>query len=243
MSLRGRLRPPVVLAYHGVGEVTDEVDPNRLVLAPGLLEDQIRLLLRRGYRFVTSEQLADESGGSRPAPGTAVLTFDDGWLDGDTTVRPMLARLGVAATFYVCPDWLGGHHPDVKGPAGALMHAREVEALAAAGMEVASHTLRHRNLCLLDDTDLDEDLVMSRHAVSDVTGRPCRTLAYPFGFHDPRVEAAAERAGYDLALAWVPGPWRPFAVPRMPAPPRHGARRLGMKMLGVRRPQRLSWSA
>src|SRR5206468_1868270 len=135
VSLRSRLRPPVVLAYHGIADTDDVADPNRLVLAPRLLEDQLRMLRRRGYRFVTAEQLADEGAGRPPAPGTAVLTFDDGWLDGDVTVRPMLQRRGIAATFYVCPGWLGEQHPDVSGPAGALMHARNMESLVAAGME------------------------------------------------------------------------------------------------------------
>jgi hypothetical protein len=71
-----------------------------------------------------------------------------------------------------------------------------------------------------------------------VTGRPCRTLAYPFGLFDDRVERAARAAGYELAWGWLPGSWRAAAAPRLPAPPRHGARRLAIKLLGIRRPGR-----
>src|SRR4029079_19104496 len=97
--------------YHGVGEVDDDADPHRLVLDPRLLDDQLRFMLRHRYRFVTARQLHEEFGGRRPPNGTAVLTFDDGWLDAATTVVPMLERLGLTATFYVCPGWLRGPHP------------------------------------------------------------------------------------------------------------------------------------
>ena len=89
----------MVMAYHGVGEVADGEDPKRLVLAPDLFEDQLRLLVRRGYRFLTAESLLAEAPDGRPSTRTAVLTFDDGWLDGATIVVPVLRRLGVTATF------------------------------------------------------------------------------------------------------------------------------------------------
>jgi hypothetical protein len=60
-------------------------------------------------------------------------------------------------------------------------------------------------------------------------------LAYPFGAHDDRVRAAARSAGYELAWAWLPGPWEAFAAPRLPGPTRHGALRLALKMAGVGR--------
>ena len=79
---------------------------------------------------------------------------------------------------------------------------------------------------------------MSKAAVEELTGRPCRTFAYPYGLHDERVTRAVADAGYELAFTWLPGPWRPLEAPRLPAPPRHGAARLAVKLLGVRRPGR-----
>ena len=63
-------------------------------------------------------------------------------------------------------------------------------------------------------------------------------MAYPYGLWDERVAEAARAAGYRLAWAWLPGPWDPLAAPRLPAPPRHGAGRLALKLLGIRGPTR-----
>jgi peptidoglycan/xylan/chitin deacetylase (PgdA/CDA1 family) len=222
----------MVLVHHGVGEVTDADDPERLVVSPDHLESQIRLLQRAGYRFATAEELIARG----PVRRTAVLTFDDGWRDGLGIVAPLLERLGVRASFYVCPGLWGTQHASVTGPAGALMTPGEAGELAARGMEVASHTLSHPDLRGLDDAALDAELRDSRAAVEDVTGRACRTFAYPFGLFDARVRERVRVAGYELALAWGPRRgWDPLAVGRLQGPPRHGAGRLALKLLGTRR--------
>ena len=227
------LRPPVVLAYHGVGP--PQADPARLLIEPDLLESHIRFLQERGYRFLTAEELLDEG---PPGPRTAVLTFDDGFRNWLTVAAPLLQRLGVRGTFYVCPGLLGGRHWHLDGEEGRLLDESEARELLEAGMELGSHTLSHPDLRLLDGGELSRELEESKSEVERLTGRPCRTLAYPYGLYDERVVDAARAAGYELAFAWLPGPWRPLEAPRLPAPPRHGSRRLALKLAGLRRPGR-----
>jgi peptidoglycan/xylan/chitin deacetylase (PgdA/CDA1 family) len=232
-AFRRLTAPAIVLAYHGVGDADDAVDRDRLMLACSLFEEHLDLLHRRKYRVVRAGDLID--GGQPPAPGTAVLTFDDGLRDGVTDVLPRLRDRGLVATFFVNPGLLGHNHELVSGPHGRLVDADDIAALANAEMEIGSHSLEHRDLRTLSDDVLRADLAESKARIETITGRPCRTLAYPFGLHDARVRDAAKAAGYELAFGWSPGPWDAMAAPRLPAPPRHGARRLGLKLLGIRR--------
>lgn len=236
--MTGRLRPPAVLAYHAVGDIGGGSDPQELVLDAGRFERQVRLLHRAGYRFLTAGELVAR-GPDRPLPpATAALTFDDGWMGDATVVSPILRRLGVRATFFVCPDWLaGGSHPEVEGVAGQLLDEAGVAALVADGHEVGSHSLAHRDLRKLADAELADDLARSKAALEELTGRPCPAFAYPYGLFGEREERAVAAAGYEVAFAWGEGPWRRFAVPRLPTPPRNGAAVLALKMLGVRRPR------
>lgn len=235
----GRVLPPVVLVYHGVGDVSDAEDPKRLVVSPDRLEAHLRLLEGLGYELITAEQMLDRSGGGRPPRGTAVLTFDDGWRSGLTLVAPLLERLGIRASFYVCPGQWGGQHAAVSGPAGALLSRDDARELHDRGMEVASHTLTHPDLRALDGAALDAELRESRAAIEALTGRRCRTFAYPFGLYDGRVLEQVDAAGYELALAWEPRwRWEPLETGRLPAPPRHGAARLALKLLLARVPLR-----
>lgn len=227
------LLPPITVAHHGVNHVAAGDDPMDLVMAPEHLESQVRLLQRAGYRFLTAEEQLDS--GRPQERGTAILTFDDGWLDAVTVAAPLLSRLGVRATFYVNPGRWGAAHHVVAGDAGRLMTAADAAALVAAGMELGAHSLHHDDLRTLTDAELADDLTRCRSDIEATSGVPCRTLAYPFGAYDARVQAAARAAGYGLAWAWLPGPWDAFAAPRLPGPTRHGGGRLALKMLGVRK--------
>jgi peptidoglycan/xylan/chitin deacetylase (PgdA/CDA1 family) len=228
--IRRLLRPPAILTYHGVARPNG--DPNRLVTSPEHLESQIRFLQRLGYRFATAEQLLE---GGAPGPGVAALTFDDGFQNWLTNAVPLLERLRVRATFYVCPGRFGAQHSSVSGEAGRLLDEHGVRELADRGMELGSHTLSHPDLRGLDDESLAAELADSKRAIEAITGRPCRTFAYPYGLYDERVTRAVADAGYELAFAWDPGPWRPLAAPRLPAPPRDGALRLALKLRGIHR--------
>jgi len=233
MIPRSRLRP-VVLAYHGVNDPPAD-DRLGLVMSPEHLESQIRMLQRIGYSFVTADDLVDTGADRPPAHGTAVLTFDDGWADALTVALPVLERCRVRATFYVNPGLWGAQHHEIGGAAGRLLAEPEARALVDAGMDLGCHSFTHADLRGLSDAALAAEVAQGRAGVEAITGRECRTFAYPFGAHDARVEAAVRHAGFALAFAWLPGPWRAAAAPRLPAPTRHGGGRLLLKLLGIGR--------
>jgi peptidoglycan/xylan/chitin deacetylase (PgdA/CDA1 family) len=228
------LLPPLVLAYHGVGSPPPD-DLWGLVIEPERLRGHVVALKRLGYRFVTAEQLVDECRGGRPPRATAALTFDDGWLDSLTVALPLLAELGVPATFYVNPGSWGAVHHDVRAPAGRLMDRAQTRTLAEHGMAIGAHGMKHVDLRGLDDAELGADLTRCRFEIEAATGKRCRTFAYPYGAWDERVKAAVAAAGYTLAFAWETGPWRPLCAPRLPVAVRHGAARLVLANAGLRR--------
>lgn len=226
----------VALAYHGIDDVGGSVpvadDPHRLLTSVEHLRAHIRLLRRLGYRFATADDVIADR---RPAGRVAVLSFDDGFVDWISHALPVLEQERAVGSFYVCPGWWEDRHPLVAGPPGRIMAARDVRRLVDAGMGVGSHAWDHPDLRGLDDATLAAQLDDSRRAVAEATGGPCRTLAYPYGLSDQRVRTAAAAAGYELAWGWQPGPWERYDAPRLPGPPRNGARRLGLKMLGIRK--------
>jgi len=232
------MRRPTVLVHHGVGDATEEADPVGLVVPPDKLRSQLGLFARLGYHFRTAEDLLAEPGTLPPPSGTACVTFDDGLASDLRVAAPLLEGLGIRGSFYVCPGLWGRQHASINGDAGRLMTRDEAAELSARGMELGSHAMTHSDLRKLDDSALEAELTESKAAIEDLTGRSCRVIAYPFGLHDERVESAALRAGYELGLGWGVGEWRREAVPRMPGPPRHGALRLGLKLLGIRRAAR-----
>jgi peptidoglycan/xylan/chitin deacetylase (PgdA/CDA1 family) len=159
-------------------------------------------------------------------------------VDNLETLVPLLREEQAPATVFVVSGRLGRAHPSAEWTrieAGALLEESEARTLHEAGMELGSHSLTHPDLRQLSDDELAVELRDSKEAVEAITGKACRVFASPYGLYDERVVEAVAAAGYELAFAWLPEPWRPLEAPRLPAPPRHGGGRLALELLGLRR--------
>ena len=198
------MRDVLVLCYHAVSESWDA----DLAVKPDQLEGQIRHLLERGYRGATFHEAVTMPSAER----TLAVTFDDGFRSVHDVAGPVLERLGVPATVFVPTDWVGAERPMVwpgidhwmgTGFEHELvpMSWDEARGLQDRGWEIGSHTCSHPHLTECDDATLVAELTRSREVCAEELGRPCLTLAYPYGDLDSRVMAAAQDAGYAAAAA------------------------------------------
>ncbi|MEA2466606.1 MAG: hypothetical protein QOJ57_732, partial [Thermoleophilaceae bacterium] len=216
-----RMGDVLVLCYHAVS-----VDwPAALSITPDLFEEHLELVLSRGYVGATFEEALTEP----PSKRTVAVTFDDAFRSVKELALPIMRRHGLPGSIYVPTDfpgrpgpmawdgtdqWVGGPHEHEL----ACLGWEELRELADEGWEVGSHTRSHPRLPQLSDAELAEELEGSRAACEEGLGRPCRTLAYPYGDADERVKAAAASAGYSMA-AGLPdrrlGAKDPFDWPRL----------------------------
>jgi peptidoglycan/xylan/chitin deacetylase (PgdA/CDA1 family) len=126
------------------------------------------------------------------------LIKDSPGLDVDRFVDETTAALGV----------LWGRASESAMAENLVMSWDQIRALAAAGMDVESHTRRHRVLQTLDDAALTDELVGSRTELETQIGRPVRAVAYPVGrriVNEPRIREAVAAAGYRVGLTNASG--------------------------------------
>ncbi|MBK7539436.1 MAG: polysaccharide deacetylase family protein [Myxococcales bacterium] len=89
-----------------------------------------------------------------------------------------------------------------------IMTWDQVRALAAAGMDVESHTRSHRVLQTVPAAELHAELAGSRQDLERELGRPVRAIAYPVGrplAGNPLLRAAVRDAGYTLGFTNATG--------------------------------------
>jgi peptidoglycan/xylan/chitin deacetylase (PgdA/CDA1 family) len=215
----------LVLCYHAVSERW----PAALSVTSEAFEQQLRLLSTKGFKGETFDRAVS----GEPDGRTVAVTFDDAYLSVFELARPILDDAGFPATVFVPTDypaspdepmdwdgidkWLGGPYERELRP----MSWEQLGTLADAGWEIGSHTCSHPRLPSLGEEDLARELTHSRSTVGERLGRPCGTLAYPYGDHDARVLDAARAAGY-AAAGTLPG--------RLPR-----ARRLAWPRIGIYR--------
>ena len=226
-----RLRDvPMILMYHGVAEVSE--DPNQLCVSPSRFAEQMAWLERRGLRGVGIGALLDamRAGRQRRLVG---ITFDDGYVNVLEAALPELQRRGFGATAYIISDRIGGTNDWDEGPSWPLMSASEVDKLAAAGIEIGSHSATHMRMAGASAEQLATEAGASRAKLAALLGTPIRGFAYPYGSMDAAARRAVRDAGYDYACA-VEAPVADIglmALPRIYAGQQDDAARMAVKRL------------
>ncbi len=232
-----RVQLPPVLMYHSVSPST-EPDPHRLRVHPARLDRQLRLLRRLGLRGVSLTELV-RAADRGAASGLVGLTFDDGYTDFLEHAVPVLQRHGMTGTVYAVAGLLGGTNDWDTGPRFRLMDADQLRTVAAAGLEVGSHTLTHARLAGADPAVLAAEVGESRRVLEDVLQAGVASFCYPYGSYDDAAADAVRAAGYDNAC--VTGDYQPgdrATLPRCYVGPRdtraHVAARLARHHVRLR---------
>jgi peptidoglycan/xylan/chitin deacetylase (PgdA/CDA1 family) len=184
---RGKPEVPI-LAYHSVGGAASDY-----VVPVPAFEQQLDWLAAQGFHTISLHELAERRAGRARLPSRAiVLTFDDGKSDALEVVLPLLRKHDMRATFFIITGQIG--RPGFLSWAG-------VRALAAAGMEIGSHTRSHPRLPDLTNAAAEEELKSSKAILEAQLGGPVEALAYPYNSLRSHTVALVAEAGYRIAVA------------------------------------------
>jgi peptidoglycan/xylan/chitin deacetylase (PgdA/CDA1 family) len=201
-------------------------------VAPNRFAEQMGWLKRRGLRGVGIGTLVDEMRAGR-CRGLVGITFDDGYVNVLEAALPELRRHGFTATMFVISGRLGASNEWDEGPRWPLMSAGQVGELAAAGMEIGSHSATHARLAGIGAGQLEAEVSESKASIGELLGARIRGFAYPYGSMDAAARHAVRDAGYDYACA-VQTPMSELgfmALPRIYVGQSDDARRMAAKRL------------
>ena len=191
---RRPLPPRVAIYMHAIDGATAQA-----------LDELVPFFQRQGYQFVNAEMYDAEVDPSRLI---AFLSFDDNYVSWHEH-RPLFAKYGIPATFYVNSLPLDRDHGDpvVKDYYRRLqfpsdqrpLTSRQLAGLVDDGHTIGCHGHSHFNLAALDSTNLREEIAVNRNMIEAVVRTPVRDFSFPFGM--PRnlpiaAENEVRRAGF-----------------------------------------------
>jgi len=182
-----------ILEYHVLGAAPEDAPYPELYVARPDFHREMDWLDAHGFEAVTLETVekAWYRHGTLPEK-PVVLSFDDGYRPQFTYALPELRRHG----------WPGVLNLKAEG---SDLYESNVEAMLAAGWELAAHTIHHLDLTTLDPERLEEEVAGSRKMLQREYGAPLADFCYPAGRFDSTVIAAVEAAGYTAATTEIPG--------------------------------------
>lgn len=182
-----------ILCYHAVGQ--PELGVNDI--SPQRFRRQIEMAIAAGYRFVPAVDIALTGGG----PKDLAITFDDALRSLRTAAAPILKDFAIPWAFFAVSDWCEKGHP--WGP-DVVLSWREIEALAADGVHVGSHSATHADFGKIPPAEAEEELIRSRDMIERRLGFAPTTFAIPLGQSmnwTPTAGALARKAGYQVIYA------------------------------------------
>lgn len=178
-----------ILLYHHIGSSLQE--ETVYYVSPQAFDQQMNLLYQWGYKTISVELLAKAiKQGAQLPPKPIILTFDDGSESTFTTALPIMQRYGFTGASYIVYNYVA---------IPRYMNADQIRGLHAAGWEIGSHGLSHRDLTAHPYRQGDE-IVESRRRLQALLGVPVLSFAYPFGAYDDDSLNFVHHADYIAAM-------------------------------------------
>ena len=82
---------------------------------------------------------------------------------------------------------------------------KEIKEMKTNGIDFGAHTKTHRNLCMLNDDEVLEELIGSKKEIEEKIGEKIKGFSYPFGIFDERVKGLVRKAGFEYARSTLKG--------------------------------------
>jgi peptidoglycan/xylan/chitin deacetylase (PgdA/CDA1 family) len=192
-------RGAAIFAYHKISAPPQNTRDPFLYTRPEDFDRQLTALRAAGLQAARLEELVASS---KDLAKRFIITFDDGFRNVLDQGLEILSRHNASAVQFIVSDFIGKENNwDIaKGDsAEPLMDAAQIKDWLAAGHEIGSHSLTHRNLKGASAAEAREEIFSSKKMLEDKFGVAVRHFCYPFGGWTPSARDLVVEAGYQTA--------------------------------------------
>jgi len=196
----GALAP--IVCYHSVSPVASD-----LGVLPERFEAQIAYLTTH-FRVLPLDRLVEHLKAGTVRPGSAVVTFDDGYVDNHEWALPILRRYGCPATVFVVTAFIQGKIVLVPDPKLGPLTWGQLRDLRRMGWTIGAHSHTHQILRGLPATELKLEIAEPKTVLEEELGEPVTLFAYPNGQRpdfDERTVEFLRTCGYVAACSTLWG--------------------------------------
>jgi len=188
---KGTVRLPIFM-YHQIAPVPAGQNQFRsgLYVDPLDFEKQMAYLVKKNYKTISAQEYSTIlKTGKNPTQKTTMLTFDDGVLNQYTTGYPILKKYGLTGVFYIISQRSG-------------INQAQTKEMSDGGMDIGSHSAHHPDLTkVTDPSELSAEIVSSRYALQNATGKPVTSFCYPGCGYNSTTLSYVASAGYTIAVS------------------------------------------
>lgn len=189
----GRKQIPI-LCYHQIRnwKASDSKTAKDYIVQENDFREQMKMLADSGYHTILPDELYQYLNENTPLPAKPImLTFDDTDLDQYTLAAPQMKKYGFKGVFFIMTVSLGRPR---------YMTKDQVKELSDEGNVIASHTWDHHNVKKYQGEDWVTQLDKPTKKLQEITGKPVKYFAYPFGLWNEQAIPELKKRGFVAAF-------------------------------------------
>jgi peptidoglycan/xylan/chitin deacetylase (PgdA/CDA1 family) len=183
-----------VLCYHQIRNwrPRDSKSAKDDIVQIAAFKEHIKMLADSGYHSILPDQLYDylTTGAALPAK-PIMFTFDDTDLDQFTIAAPELNKYGFKGVYFIMTVSIG--RPN-------YMSKAQIKQLSDEGNIIGSHTWNHHQFTKLSNKDWEIQLDKPTRKLTEITGKPVKYFAYPFGLWNIQGLPELHKRGFKAAF-------------------------------------------
>ena len=216
-----------ILCYHHIRDwrPNDSRRARDYIVPIDTFRNQMKLLADSGYHTITPNQLYNYLAAGKSIPAKSILlTFDDTDEEQFSIAKPEMDKYGFKGVFFIMTVSLG--RPN-------YMTREQVKQLSDEGHSIGSHTWDHKNVKKYLAADWPIQIDKPTKLLQNITGKPIRYFAYPFGLWDTAAISGLQQRGMVAAfqLSAYRDPEQPlFTIRRIIVPGYWSTRTFGKRI-------------
>ncbi|MEN8907053.1 MAG: polysaccharide deacetylase family protein [Clostridiales bacterium] len=172
-----------ILYYHCVSD--DIFGMDELFVSPEEFDNQMNYLYKNNFDVITFSDIANVNIYKKPI----IITFDDGYENNYTEAYPILKKYNFKASIFLTYNFIGRKN---------YLSKKQITKMTNL-INFQGHTLNHLDLRTLSKKELEDELVLSKQKLSDLTNQKINVFAYPTGYFNDTVIDMTKK-NYDYAV-------------------------------------------
>lgn len=183
-----------ILCYHQIRDwkPTDSKSARDYIVPPAAFKQQIKTLADSGYTTILPDELYNYLAAGTPLPPKPVmLSFDDTDLDQYSVAWPEMKQYNFKGVFFIMTVSIGRPR---------YMSKEQIKELSDAGNAIGSHTWDHHNVKKYSGEDWVRQIEKPSRQLEQITGKPIKYFAYPFGLWNPPAIPELKKRGFKAAF-------------------------------------------
>ena len=212
-KIHNLLHPKVgeIWMLHRVVEQRSKNPEQRVLeVTPDWLEQKILEYRKKGYAFVSIDDVSQFQVSGFRFQRFVCLTLDDGYRDNYTLARPLFERLGIPFVVYVTTGFIDNRREMWWYMGERLgIGTEELKQLDADPLcTIGAHTVSHPKLDTLSYEEQYKEIADSKQHLEQLLGHPVHHFSFPHGAYNADTLAICRELGFKTVVQSWGGPVR-----------------------------------